>query len=267
MDLGYEFLGLLFGVGIVAGCVDAIAGGGGLLAIPVLFTTGLPAPMVFGTAKLQAAAGSLSASFHFLRRGEVTMREMAPVILFTAVGAILGAWTLGRLDPSLLRDLIPVLLILIAAYTILAPRFGDGDARERMGAGGFAPAAGLSLGFYDGFFGPGAGSFWAMAYVLLRGRDLKAATARAKIGNCASNLASFAWFAAAGQVAWTAGLAMAAGQLIGARIGAGLVIRGGTRLIRPVMAIMCIAITARMVQSDPTNILRVAALSLADMIH
>jgi len=229
---------LLFVTGFSAGLVDAIAGGGGIISVPVLLNFGLPPQLALGTNKFQSSFGSVSASWHYVRRGLVDLRTCRLGILLTLAGALLGAWTVQHVDSQVLNRVIPVLLAAIVAYLIVQPQLGLADRPARLGEPVFYLVFGLGLGFYDGFFGPGVGSFWAIAFVLLRGHNLTRATAHTKVMNAASNLASLALFAAAGLIYLGAGLVMAAGQVAGARLGAGLVVRRGSRFVRPAFLAM-----------------------------
>jgi len=229
---------LLFATGFSAGLVDAIAGGGGIISVPVLLNFGLPPQLALGTNKFQSSFGSVSASWHYVRRGLVDLRACRLGILLTLAGALLGAWTVQHVDSQLLNRVIPVLLAAIVAYLVVQPQLGLADRPARLGYPVFYLLFGLGLGFYDGFFGPGVGSFWAIAFVLLCGHNLTRATAHTKVMNATSNLASLALFAAAGLVHLGAGLVMAAGQVAGARLGAGLVVRRGSRFVRPAFLAM-----------------------------
>lgn len=234
-------------VGLVAGLVDSIAGGGGLITIPALLGVGLPPQVALGTNKLQASFGSGSATLTFIRSGSVNPGDCRTGIVFTALGALLGTLTVQLLDPNLLRKVIPWLLIAIVCYMLATPRLGFEEIHPRMRKGRFFLAAGLLLGFYDGFLGPGTGSFWVMALVFGLGFDLTRATACTKVMNFTSNIASLLMFIACGSVFWREGLVMGAGQFIGARIGARLVVSRGARFIRPVFIVMVLAITARLI--------------------
>jgi uncharacterized membrane protein YfcA len=239
----YILLPLLF----VAGLVDAIAGGGGLITIPVLLGIGLPPQLALGTNKLQASFGSGSAMLTFVRAGAVKLGDCGTGILFTALGASLGTVVVQLLDPGFLRMIIPWLLLSIVLYTILTPRLGQQDIHPRVGMRLFFFCAGLTLGFYDGFFGPGTGSFWVMALMLGLGFNMTRATGYTKVMNFTSNFASLVFFAAGGSVLWREGLVMGAGQFIGARIGARLAVSRGTGFIRPVFITMVLLITARLI--------------------
>lgn len=238
---------ILFVTGLSAGLVDSIAGGGGLITIPVLLGIGLPPQVALGTNKLQASFGSCSAMLTFIRSGTVRLADCRPGIIFTTLGAGLGSFAIQRLDPELLRLLIPWLLLTIAIYTILTPRLGLVDIHPRVQTGLFFFIAGLTLGFYDGFLGPGTGSFWVMALMLGLGFNMTKSTGFAKVMNFTSNFTSLLIFLAGGCVLWREGLVMGFGQFIGARIGSHLVIRKGTGLIRPVFITMVLLITAKLI--------------------
>lgn len=239
-------LPLLFVTGLIAGLVDAIAGGGGLITLPVLLGLGLPPPCALGTNKLQASFGSTSAVRHFARAGTIRLSDGAVGVGFTAVGAALGAWAVQEVDPGFLRRVIPFLLAAIAVYTAVTPRLGIEDLHPRLRVAPFYALFGVGLGFYDGFFGPGTGSFWVVALILGLGLDMVKATGYAKLMNCTSNLLSLAVFLAGGHVLFGAGLVMGAGQAVGARVGAGLVVTRGARFVRPVFLAMVLALTAKL---------------------
>lgn len=247
MQLEWWHYPLLFLVGLVAGTVDAVAGGGGLIALPALLNLGLPVPLALGTNKLQSTAGSLSAAVHFVRSGTVDLRACRTGVVATLLGALLGALAVQRIDATALGLVVPWLLAGILLYTLLRPAIGTDERPARMGATAFFATFGFGLGFYDGFFGPGTGSFWAIALVLLLGQSFTRATATTKVMNATSNLAALAMFASAGLVHVGAGLTMAAGQLIGGRIGAGLVVTRGVRFIRPVFLTMVALTLARLI--------------------
>lgn len=239
-------LPLLFVTGVVAGFVDSIAGGGGLITVPVLLSVGLGPQEALGTNKLQATFGSASAAGHYAAAKTVDLRDCARGFLFTLIGAALGAITVQRVDPSFLRRAIPVLLILVVLYMLWKPRLGSEDLHPRMGRAWFDLLFGLALGFYDGFFGPGTGTFWAMAYMLCLGFNLTRSTGYTKVMNFASNLSSLALFLAGGRAYYAIGLTMGVGQLIGARVGSRMVIARGTGFIRPVFLTVVLVLTLKL---------------------
>ena len=247
MDLlSIETLTALFAVGLVAGFVDAIAGGGGLLTLPALLWAGLSPAEALATNKLQSSFGSFSAAVKFTRSGEVKPRDMAMMIACTFAGSAAGAIIVQMIDPGFLRNVIPVLLIGIAIWLLVSPKAGEIDAQQRIGERGFALLAGTGIGFYDGFFGPGAGAFYATIFLALGGLGLVRATAQTKAANLASNVAGLLTMIAGGHVIWIAGLAMAVGSIAGSQIGSRLAMRFGSKLIRPLLIIMSLGLTAKM---------------------
>ncbi len=245
-SIGLELMALLFATGLLAGMVDAVAGGGGLIALPVLLATGLAPTEALATNKLQGSAGTLSASIYFIRRGLVRPREIAFLIACTFTGSAAGTLLVQHLSSQLLTRLIPLLLILMALYFWFGPPIREQGSRQRIPLAAFALLIGFGVGFYDGFFGPGAGTFFAFGFVVLLGQDLVRATAHTKTLNLASNLASLLFFAVGGHVLWGIGLTMATGQFIGAHLGARMVLRRGARLIRPLIVVVSILISLKL---------------------
>lgn len=231
---------------LAAGFIDAIAGGGGLITLPVLLAAGLPPAQALGTNKLQSSFGSFSATWYFARRGYIDFKAAKWAILLTFVGSALGTILVQQLDAGALNRLLPFLLIGFALYFLLSPRVGDTDSNRRLSIHWFALSIGLGVGFYDGFFGPGTGSFFAIAFVALAGFNLAKATAHSKLLNFTSNLAALIFFAIGGKLVWSAGLCMAVGQFIGARLGSKMVIKQGGKLIRPLIVIMSLAMSAKL---------------------
>lgn len=242
---------LLFGVALIAGTVDAIAGGGGLITLPALLSLGLPPSLVFGTNKLQAVFGSGSAAWNFTRRGAVDLRECGLGFGLTVLGALAGTYTTVRiLDQHFLNLIIPWLLAAIVLYMIFRPQLGETSRHHRLERPAFYVIFGLGLGFYDGFFGPGAGSFWIIAFITVLGHDFVRASAHARVMNFASNLASFVLFAALGKVLWLPGLVMGAGQLIGGRLGSHLAMNRGARFVRPIFLLMASLVALKLIYAS-----------------
>ncbi len=233
----------LFVAGLAGGLVDTVAGGGGLITVPVLLSLGLPVPVALGTNKFQASFGSVSAAVHYARAGVVDIRRCVTGIVCTLVGAIAGALTVRAIDPAFLGRLVPWLLAGLVVFMFFRPRPADEDHPPQLGEGVFYLVFGLALGFYDGFFGPGTGTFWTMALVLVQGRNFVSATGTTKVLNAASNVASLAVFAVGRQFVLPAVVVMAAGQLVGARVGARLVVRRGARFVQPLfLGMACVVI-------------------------
>jgi len=237
----------LFATGLVAGTVDAIAGGGGLITLPALLSCGLPAPLALGTAKLQSTFGAGSAAWSFSRRGAVDLRECGLGFGVTALGSIGGAFAVHLIDPQFLGALIPWLLGAIVVYMVFRPKLGETSRHHRMERTPFYLVFGLALGIYDGFFGPGVGSFWTIAFVTVLGHDFVRAAGHTKVMNFASNLAALAFFAIAGTVVWLPGLSMGAGQLIGGRLGAHLAMTRGARFVRPIFLVMASLVALKLI--------------------
>lgn len=246
MELSLQILAILFVVACIAGFIDAIAGGGGLITIPALLMAGLPPAMALGTNKLQSCGGSFSASLYFLRQKAVNLKEIWLLILMTFIGAVLGTILIQLVDSSLIKRAIPFLVLAIGLYFLLTPSLGEEDRQKRISYSVFAFTAGFGIGFYDGFFGPGTGSMFSLAFVTLLGFNLAKATAHAKVLNFTSNIASLIFFLIGGKVIWSVGLVMMVGQFIGGNLGAKMVLTKGKMLIRPMVVMMSFIMTAKM---------------------
>lgn len=237
---------VLFAGGVGAGWIDSIAGGGGLVTIPLLLWVGLPAQVALGTNKFQSSFGSFTAAVHYSREGVVPLHDALPGILFTLTGAAAGSVFVQLISGAVMNGLIPFLLLAIAVYLLFTPSLGERPVQPRFSRIVFYLIFGLALGFYDGFFGPGVGSFWALAFVFGLGFDLRTATGYTKVMNFTSNAVSFVLFLAGGQVLFGAGLTMGVGEVIGAGIGSRMVVKRGVRFIRPVFVIMVILTTLKL---------------------
>ena len=245
-DVAAELLLLLLCAAFLAGFVDSIAGGGGLIALPALLLAGFSPVEALGTNKLQGLFGTGSATLAYASRGHVDLRRQLPAALLSLTGAAAGALVATTLPGDWLRLVLPPLLIAIALFFALKPNLDDVDRAQRMAPGAFTILIVPLIGFYDGVFGPGTGSFLMLAFVTLAGYGVLKATAHTKLLNFASNVGGFAAFAAAGVVSWQVGMLMGLAQLVGARIGAGLAMRRGARLIKPLLIVVCIALAARL---------------------
>ena len=246
-DLSGAALVILPIAGFVAGFIDSIAGGGGLISVPALLSLGFPPHLALGTNKLQSALGTAFATTNYARQGLVTREGLAPGIVCTAIAAGVGAWSVTQISGDRLVQVIPWLLGAIFIYVLVSPRLGEVRRAARMPGFWFHLLFGLGLGFYDGFFGPGTGSFWTLGYVVLLGFTLPHATGHTKVMNLTSNVASLAWFAWHGDVAWIAGLCMGAANIAGALLGSTLAIKRGARFIRGFVLLAVGATIARLV--------------------
>jgi uncharacterized membrane protein YfcA len=229
--IAYKFF-FLWLVGILAGAVDAVAGGGGLISLPILMISGLPVHTALGTNKLQASFGTAVAAYHYFKEGLIASKTIINGLFFGLLGTVLGAFLASSLDNDILRQILPFLMIAIFVYSVFSPHLGVSDQTPKLNENYFYLVFGLLLGFYDGFFGPGTGSLWIMAFVFFLGYSLVKATAYTKIFNLKSNLIAFTYFSLAHQVDYKVGFIMAAGQLLGGKIGAYLAIKNGSKFIR-----------------------------------
>ncbi len=233
-------------VGLIAGFVDAVAGGGGLLALPALLSTGMPPIAALATNKLQGSIGTGMAAFTYWRKGFVDLPRIGLAVALTFAGSFLGAWTVKSIDTSALNTIVPIALILVAGYMLLAPRLSDDNRVARLSIPVFAPLIGFAIGYYDGIFGPGTGSFFTICFIALFGLGITRATAHTKVLNCTSNLAALALFIPAGDVIWSAAIAMGLGQLAGGYLGAVTGIRFGARFIKPVVVLVSVILALRL---------------------
>ncbi len=237
---------LLSGAAFGAGTVDAIAGGGGLITIPALLAVGLPPHFALGTNKGQALFGSFAAGIRYAHAGLVDRRRAMVTIPAGFVGSLGGAALVLVIRPEVLRPLVLLLLIVAAAVVmIVRPASPEGASREKLHAGSIAALIALVIGAYDGFFGPGTGTFLIAAFVGLLGMSMTRASADAKVVNFASNVAAAAVFAHRGVVIWAIAIPMAAAQLLGGVLGAHIAVRRGVRLIRGVVLLVVLALAIK----------------------
>ncbi|MCB1896754.1 MAG: TSUP family transporter [Zoogloeaceae bacterium] len=243
-------LALAFGA-FLAGLIDAVVGGGGLLQIPLLFTAfpeHPPAPL-FGTNKLASIVGTSSAAIQYARRITIEWSIALPSILAALLFSWLGARSVTLFPPDILRPLVLVMLIAVAIYTFRRKEFGLHSSNLR--PTGIRPrlsayAIGATLGFYDGFFGPGTGSFLIFAFIRFLGMDFLRASVTAKLTNVATNLAALAFFAINGAIIWEAALTMAVANLTGAMAGSHLALKHGSHFIRRVFLLVVCALIAKL---------------------
>jgi uncharacterized protein len=235
--------------GFCAGFIDAVAGGGGLIQLPVLmavFPTHSPATL-FGTNKCASIWGTLAAASQYLRRITIPWHVLMPAVLMALIGAWFGASVVSQLRPEVLRPAVLVLLTIVAYYTftrhdlglIHAPRFKWGHEI------GLSALIGAGLGFYDGVFGPGTGAFLVFLFVRILRYDFLHASALSKVINTATNLAALAYFVPAGHVLWKAAGIMAICNVGGAGFGSYLALKHGSRFVRRVFAVMVVGLIVK----------------------
>jgi len=223
---------------LLAGFVDAIVGGGGLILVPALFATfpsTAPATLL-GTNKSASVWGTAMATWQYSRRVQMRWRAMLPAALAGFGGAFAGAWAVTVISPDFLRRLLPAVLLAVLVYTLAkkdlgrhhTPRFAE--KAEWLAAS----LIGLTVGFYDGFFGPGTGSFFVFLFVRLLGYDFLNASASAKLLNVATNVAAIILFAAKGHVWWHFAVTLAVANVVGSLLGTHLALKHGTGFVRAI---------------------------------
>jgi uncharacterized protein len=248
----YIFLGL---AAFVAGLIDSIAGGGGLLALPSLLLAGLDPVSALATNKLQGTFGTASATYAYWRKGHLRIADHLPTITATFIAACLGVAAVKYAPAKLLGAALPILLVLIALYFAFSPRLTNENKKPRIPLAVFTFCIAPTIGFYDGIFGPGTGSFFMLALVTLLGLGIVQATAQTKLLNFTSNIAALLVFALSGKIMWLIGLTMGAAQFAGAQLGSHVAMNQGAKIIRPLLVIVCCAMAVRLLL-DPANPLR-----------
>ncbi|MCG7494120.1 TSUP family transporter [Thalassobius sp. Cn5-15] len=246
IDLSTELLALLLAAAFAAGFIDAIAGGGGLITVPVLMLSGVPPVQALATNKVQGIFGAGTAAFAYARNGQVDLRVQAPVAVIAFGAAVCGALLVTILPTDWIRAVLPVLLIGIALFFALRPGLSDTDRPRRLSPLLFHATAVPLVAGYDGLLGPGAGSFYMLAFVMLGGFGILKATAHTKLLNFASNAGGLAAFAVVAQPLWALGLAMGAMQIIGARLGAGMAMKQGARVIKPLLVLTSLSLALKL---------------------
>lgn len=242
MDLSiitYELMIILFAVAVFAGFIDTLAGGGGLITIPALILTGMPPLLALGTNKFQAFVGSGTASVMMLRKKKITFNEVKYLMLMAFVGSAIGTICVQFIDVKLLNFVIPIVLLLIGVYFLFMPKASNIESKAKITEKTYKYTAVPFIGFYDGMFGPGTGSFLSLSAIALRGIELIKATAMAKTMNFATNLGSVIIFLIYGQVIFSIGILMMLGQMIGAYIASHFLLRINPLHLRIIVIAMC----------------------------
>lgn len=234
---------------LFAGLVDAIVGGGGLILVPALFSVFPSAPpaSLFGTNKAAAVWGTAWATVQYSRRVSLAWGSLLPAAVAALLGGFAGAWTVTHVPADGLRRALPVVLAAVLVYTLMRKDLGR-EHRPRLSAGRelvVAVAIGALVGFYDGFFGPGTGSFFVFLFVRLLGYDFLHASASAKLLNTATNLAALAAFSWTGHVWWQVAAVMAVANVAGSLIGTRLALKHGAGFVRSVFIAVVGALIAK----------------------
>ena len=245
--LTFLFLALASGF---AGFVDAVAGGGGLVQLPALLIgiSNKPIPMILGTNKIPAIFGTSSAAANYFKKVRPDLRLTLSMALPALIGSIAGAKLASHFPTKVFHPLILTLLVLVGIYTWRKPNLGLDERlrythRTRLW---IVAACGLLIGFYDGLFGPGTGTFLVFLLVIVVGYEFLKASATAKIVNIATNFGAIVTFQLTGHIWWRLGLALALANVSGALIGSRLAIRGGSPLVRRIFLLVVAALITKL---------------------
>ncbi len=235
--------------GFIASAIDAMAGGGGLISLPAIIAAGVPPHMALGTNKFANSASSFTSSVKFALSGKVNYRLALWQVPCTALGAALGVRTVLALDERLLNGLIIAMIFAVALYTIVKKDFGATDRFSGLTPASIGMGMGFAfaLGFYDGFFGPGTGSFLIFLFISVYGFDFTVAAGNSKILNFTSNIVSLALFALGGKIVYLAAAPMAVAMMGGAWVGAHIAIKNGAKIIKPIFVCIALALIVKLI--------------------
>ncbi len=241
-------LAFLIIAGFVAAFIDSIVGGGGIISLPALLAAGLPPHVALGTNKLAGTGASSMATLQYVRHGLIRPRVAATLIPFSLAGTLLGAATVLQVDASFIRALVITVMVAMTAWVLARPRFGEVERTRRQSAAVIIGGAALALvvGFYDGFLGPGTGSFLLFGFVAINGYAFLDAAAHGRLLNFASNAGALVFFIAAGTVDYSVGLPMMASMMVGGTVGSRFAIRHGHRWVRWLFVFVTAALLARL---------------------
>ena len=246
----------LVAAAFIAGFVDSIAGGGGLLALPALLMSGLDPVSALATNKLQGSFGTASATYAYWRKGHLQIAQHWRAIAATFLASSAGVAAIKFAPTQFLSAALPILLIAIAIYFAVSPKLSNQSRSPKISSTAFALGLAPAIGFYDGLFGPGTGSFFMLALVTMMGLGIVQATAQTKLLNFTSNIAALLVFAFSGKIIWAIGLTMGVAQFLGAQLGSHTAMKQGAKIIRPMLVTMCCAMAIKLLMA-PTNPLQV----------
>ncbi len=237
-----------FLIGIAAGFVDSTVGGGGLVAFPCLALLGMPPHNILATSKLQAVFGTTAATWHFHKQGMIDAKKFLPFAFFlTMISAIIGVFVLRQTSADMLGKIVPIIMLGILIYKIVCFNHGNVQSHSStMKAPIFIMIFCTILGFYDGFFGPGVGTFWIFALVTFLGMNSLQASANAKLLNLASNIGALVIFIPMGLICYKIAILMGLGQIIGAKFGVHISIKKGAKFINTMFVIIMSLMVIRM---------------------
>lgn len=231
---------LLAAAGLLAGFIDSIVGGGGVVSLPALLAAGVPPHLALGTNKVAGTGASSMASYQYARAGLLTPRLVAFTLPLSVAAAVLGAVAVLQVDERVVVGLVAVVMVALVTYVLLRPRFGRDDRFTGLTPRTIAATAVLALavGFYDGFLGPGTGNMLLFGLVAIHGFPFLQAAAHGRVLNFGSNVGALVLFGLTDNILWSVGLPMAAATMTGAYLGSRVGIRHGARWIRPLFVLV-----------------------------
>ena len=234
--------------GFIAAFIDSVVGGGGLISLPALLLTGLPPTLALGTNKLASLMCSSTSTLSFLRSGKIDLNIIKYLFPLSFIGSALGVITVQQIPSQFLKPMVVVMLIIVTIYTFTRKEWGDTSTYQGMTkkTAYLSGIAAFSIGFYDGFFGPGTGSFLIFGLIHIFGFNFIKASGNAKILNFVSNISALVIFALRGQIYYLIGLPVALSMVMGAQVGTQLALKNGAKLIKPIFVTMSLAVAAKL---------------------
>lgn len=234
--------------GFLAAFVDSIAGGGGLISMPVLLMAGLPAHLALGTNKFAGAFGCFSSAYKYSKSGKTNIELLKKLIPFTILGCLLGVKCVLSISENILNILVFLMILIVALYTYLKKDLGKEDKFENLSKENIKKGIimAFALGFYDGFFGPGTGTFLTFAFIKIYGFDFLHASSNTKILNFISNFTALILFMFSGQILYKVAIFYAISMVLGGYIGAKVAINKGSQLIKPIFLFMAVAVAIKL---------------------
>ena len=243
LDIDPSVILFLFALGLFAAFIDSVVGGGGLIMLPGLLFLGVPPTTALATNKFAGSVGSFTSTVMFYRSGKINLKEVGKWFPLTFFGSILGAYIVTLIDPNFLKPIMLILLAAVLIFTVMKKDWGNNYTEKVLSVGKFALFLGLIflIGFYDGFLGPGTGSFLIFAFLLI-GYDFVKAAGSAKLLNFGSNIGALLLFLFLGHVNFMYGIILAVAQIFGSIIGSRFAIRKGTGYIRALFIIVTLVL-------------------------
>ena len=253
MEITFEMFLIVCPLVFLAGLVDSIAGGGGLISLPAYILAGLPPHFAIGTNKLSSAAGTTISTIRYCKNKYVDWGLAFPSIVLALIGSVLGANLALLLDEKIMKYMLIIILPPIAFYVLRSKTMKTDAVQKsitRKNAYIIVSIASLIIGAYDGFYGPGTGSFLILIYTGLAGMDIKKAAGNTKLVNLASNVAALITFLINGKIVFLLGITAAVFSIAGHYIGSGLVIKNGKKVIRPIIIVVLIILFIKVIMGE-----------------